>query len=234
VILVLALFMVFLAPFALMVLGGVGVVLLIGLWLKTAVRARKLVAPFTPAEGALALSSLFLIVGAATVSGLMVARLGLGHAVSLGGAMLPMMSGGPPRAGDRSVYFSDSATRQHLKDGLTKAGVPFRVSTREGKEYVSWSQEHGGAAEKALEEAKSAGPANDPSSTHRSVSFGAADTQKDFVAWLAKRGVKSEIVRNDGKDYVNWRDSAPISEIMEAFLSERSTNCKGAKAKAKC
>jgi hypothetical protein len=230
VIAVLAIVMIFLAPFALMVLGGVGVVLLIVLWLKTAVRARKLIAPFTPAEGALALSSLFLVVGAATVSGLMVARLGLGHAVSLGGAMLPMMGGGP-RVGERSVYFSDPGTQQRLKDGLTKAGVPFRVRTQDGKEYIGWSSEHEAAAEKALEEAKSAGAPNDPSSNHRSVSFGTAETQKDFIDWLAKRGIKSEIVRNDGKDYVNWQESAATMQIVEAFMAGRAAKCKGAKAK---
>jgi hypothetical protein len=234
VIALLAVVMIPLAPFALLALGGLAAILLLVLWLKTAIRARSLIAPFTPVEGALALSALFLVVGAATVSGLMVARLGLGQAVSLGGAMFPMTSSGP-RVGDRSVYYSDADTRQRLKENLTKAGVPFKVRDEGGKEYISWSQEHDSAAEKASEQARSGGWVNDPSSDSRSVHWGTPATQKEFIAWLAKRGIKSEIVERDGKDYVNWRENAPIQTVMEKFLAERGTvKCKDARKSAKC
>ena len=230
----LAIVMIPLGPFVLLALGGLAAVVLVLLWLKTAIRARRLIAPFTPAEGAVALSALFLVVGAATVSGLMVARLGLGHAVSLGGAMFPMMSGRPP-IGDRSVYYSDPDTRQRLKDNLTRAGIPFKVRDEGGKEYVSWSQEHDSAAEKASEEARSGGLVNDPSSDSRSVHWGSPAMQKDFIAWLTRRGIKPEIVQREGKDYVNWRESASIQAVMDKFMAERgAANCKDAKKSAKC
>jgi hypothetical protein len=147
--------------------------------------------------------------------------------------MFPMMSGGP-RVGDRSVCYSDADTRQRLKENLTKAGVPFKVRDEGGKEYISWSQEHDSAAEKASEEARSGGLPNDPSSDYRSVHWGSPATQKDFVAWLAKRGIKPEITQRDGKEYVNWRENAPIQAVMEKFMAEGGTKkCRDAK-KTKC
>ena len=225
---VLAVVMVFLAPFALLVLGGISVVLLVIVWLKTALRARALLAPFTPAEGALALSALLLTMGGATVAGLMIVRLGIDNAVSLGGAMLPMSAG--KSAGWRSVWYSNAETQQRLKDGLTKAGIPFRTRTEGGKEYVSWPPEHDAAAEKISEEARN----GDIQPPRRSIAFGTAEMQKEFIAWLDKRGIKSAIVPRDGKQYVEWVETAETREIFEAFLKERSKDCKGAKQKAKC
>lgn len=223
--------MVFLAPFALLAFGGVSVLLLVAVWLKAAIRARALLAPFSAAEGALALSALLLTMGGATVAGLMIVRLGLDNAVSLGGAMLPMSAG--KSAGWRSVWYSNAETQQRLKDGLTKAGIPFRTRTEGGKEYVSWPPEHDAAAEKISEEARDAGMRTE-SLPRRSIAFGTAEMQKEFIAWLDKRGIKSAIVPRDGKQYVEWVETAATRDILEAFLKERSKDCKGAKQKAKC
>jgi len=223
--------MIFLAPFALLVLGGFSALVLVLLWVKTAIRERRLIAPFTPGEGALALSALLLSVGAATVAGLMVVRLGLGDAVSLGGAMLPMSAG--KAAGWRSVWYSNAETQQRLKDGLTKAGIPFKTRMEGGKEYVSWAPEHDAAAEKISQQARD----GDIQAPRRSIAFGTAEMQKEFITWLDKRGVKSAIVPRDGKQYVEWVETAETREIFEAFLKERSKDCKGAKqskTKAKC
>src|SRR5204863_1278214 len=117
-------------------------------------------------------------VGAATVAGLMVLRLGLGDAVSLGGAMLPMSAG--KSAGWHSVWYSNAETQQRLKDGLTKAGIPFRTRMERGKEYVSWPPEHDAAAEKISEQARD----GDLQAPRRSIAFGTAEMQKEFIAWL--------------------------------------------------
>jgi hypothetical protein len=233
VIVVMAITLVFLAPFVLLALGVVSSVLLVIVWLKAAIRGRRLLASFGPAEGALALSALVFTLGAATAAGFMIVRLGLGDAVSLGNAMLPIAG---VRPGERSVHFSDEATRQRLKDGLTRAGVPFRVRTQEGKEYVGWSQEHDAAAEKVLEVAKHDPGFNNPSSTERRVGFGDAKSQQDFVAWLAKRGIKSDIVRSGDTDFVVWQEEREIREIMKAYWSERvAADCNGVKGKkSKC
>jgi len=227
VIAVLAITMLFLAPFALMALGGVGVLLLVALWLRAAIRARRLVGTFGPIEGVIALSSLLMVIGAAAVSGWMVARLGLGEAVSLGGAMLPTTSG--PKAGWRSVWYSNAETQQRLKDGLTKAGIPFRTRMDGDKEYISWPPEHDAAAEKISEEAR----AGDVQPPRGAISFGSAETQKEFVAWLAKRGIKSDIVQRDGKEYVQWQAPPDSREMMEAFFRQRPVAGCG-KAKSKC
>ena len=218
--------MIFLAPFALLVLGGFSALVLVLLWVKTAIRERRLIAPFTPGEGALALSALLLSVGAATVAGLMVVRLGLGDAVSLGGAMLPMSAG--KAAGWRSVWYSNAETQQRLKDGLTKAGIPFKTRMEGGKEYVSWAPEHDAAAEKISQQARD----GDIQAPRRSIAFGTAEMQKEFVAWLAKRKIKSTVVVRDGKEYVNWDDPTEPKAMMDAFIAERASRCP--KTKAKC
>ena len=223
---VLAIAMLFLAPFALMVLGGVGVLLLVALWLKAAIRARRLAGPFGPIEGAIALSSLLMVVGAAAVSGWMVARLGLGQAVSLGGAMLPgVASSGGRQVGWRSVWYSNAETQQRLKDDLAKAGIPFKTRMEGGKEYVSWPPEHDAAADRIQEQARNA---DQP----RGIHFGSSDMQKEFVAWLAKRRIKSDIVVRDGQEYVTWDDPAEPKVMMDAFIAARPSKCP--KQKAKC
>ena len=221
---VVAITMLFLAPFALLVLGGIGVLLLVALWLKAAIRARKLAGPFGPIEGAVALSSFLMIVGAAAASGWMVARMGLGETVSLGGAMLPLPSSGR-QVGWRSVWYSNAETQQRLKDGLAKAGIPFRTRMEGGKEYVSWPPEHDAAADRIQQDAREM---DLPSGIH----FGNSEMQREFVAWLAKRGIKSDIVQRDGQEYVKWDGPASAKEMMDAFIADRPSKC--GKQKGKC
>jgi hypothetical protein len=281
-----AISMVFLAPFALFALGGLGVLVIVATWLKAAIRARRMLAPFGPIEGALALSSLLLVVGAATVTGFWVARLGLGTAAEVGGMMLPFLGSGP-RPGPSSVWYSDPGMQQALKDGLTKAGIPFRARMEGGKEYVSWDHEHDAAAQK-IKEALHNRPSptrsvsySDPATQQRlkdeftragipfttstsdgkeyigwsrehdaaadriqetlhgprGVHLGTAEFQREFIAWLAKRKIKSAIVQHDGKDYVTWDDPRQPKEMMDAFIAERPRSKCGpdkAKPKAKC
>lgn len=278
-----AITMVFLAPFALMALGGLSVLLLAALWLKAAIRARRLAGPFGPIEGAVALSSLLLVLGAASVAGLWVARLGLGSAVEIGGMMMPFIGGGP-RPGPSSVWYSNPEMQQGLKDGLKKAGIPFRTRMDGDKEYVSWDHEHDAAAKK-VKDALHAGPSPASSVSYsnpqtqqrlkdelaragipfttdsregreyvnwsrehnaaaqkiqetlhgpRGIHFGSAQSQKDFVEWLAKRKIKSAIVRHEGNDYVTWDDPRQPKEMMDAFIAARPSKCGPDKAKAKC
>jgi hypothetical protein len=123
-----------------------------------------------------------------------------------------------------SVSYSNPETQQRLKDELAKAGIPFTSSTREGREYVSWPPEHNAAADKIQENLH--GP--------RGIHFGSAQSQKDFVNWLAKRKIKSAIVRHEGNDYVTWDDPRAPKEMMDAYIAERPSKCGPEKAKAKC
>jgi hypothetical protein len=281
-----AISMVFLAPFVLFALGGLGVLLIVATWLKAAIRARKVLAPFGPIEGALALSSLLLVIGAATVTGFWVARLGLGTAVEVGGMMIPFLGSGP-KPGARSVSYGNAEMQQGLKDGLTKAGIPFRTRMEGGKEFVSWDHEHDDAAQK-VQDSLHARPSparsvsySDPATQQRlkdeftragipfttstsdgkeyigwsrehdaaadriqetlhgprGVHFGTAQFQKEFIAWLAKRKIKSAIVEHEGKEYVTWDDPRQPKEMMDAFIAEQPRSKCGpdkAKPKAKC
>ena len=141
--------LVFLAPFALAIMAAVGLVLLFLAWLKAVVRSRRVIAPFSAGEGAVACSSLILIAGALTAAATLVYRLGVEHTVSLTGAMMPFTSAGSPgpRIGQSSRHFSDEATQKKFKDELAKAGIPFETRMQEGREFVSWPPEHDAAVE---------------------------------------------------------------------------------------
>lgn len=218
VIAVMVLAMVFLSPFLLFVLGALGVLLLVAVWLKAAVRGRKLIAPFGAAEGALALSALLFVVGSATVGGLMVSRLGYGESFSIFRAMLPAVSKGPP-PGSRSVHYGDPDMNERLKAELAMAGVPFTVETREGKEYVSWSAEHDAAAEAVqLKVSESHLP------NGRNVHFPDAALRKEFTDWLTRKGIKYEIVSSYRKPYVVWQEGVP--DPTKQFMAERGADCR--------
>ena len=221
VIAVITLLMVVLSPFLLLALGGLGVVLLIVVYLKAAVRGRAVLAPFGAAEGALALSALLFVLGGATAGGLMFARVGWSDSFSLFRAMLPIGSGpmtkGPP-VGSRMVHHSDADMNERLKKELTRAGVPFTLETREGKEYIAWSAEHNAAAEAAQTRAQAVLAGG------RSVHFSDATGQKRFTDWLARKGIKYEIVKARGEDYVVWEEGVP--DVMKQWVAERAEDCR--------
>lgn len=217
VIAVLAAAMVFLAPFAVMVLGGLGVLLIVLLWLTAAIRARKALPPFGAIAGAVALSSLLMVIGAATVSALMIVRLGFGEAVSLGGMMFPV---GGPRPGPRSTWYSSPEMRQGLKDGLAQAGIPFRTRMQDGKEYVVWDHEHDDAANK-VKDALHARP-----SSASSVSYSDPKTQQRLKDELARAGIPFTTSTGEGREYVNWprEHSAAVARIQEGLHGPRGVH----------
>jgi len=217
--------MVFLSPFLLLALGAVGVVMLVAVWLKAAVRARALSGPFGAAEGALALCALLFVIGGAAVGGLMVARVGYGESFSLFRAMLPIASPSsqPPRIGSRSVHYPDPDTQGRVKEALAKAGIPFTVETRDGKEWIGWPIEHDAAADAIQEKVRNAVP------NGRNVFFpNDPQRQKAFTAWLTRNGIKYDIVREHGREMVVWEEGA--KDPMQRFMSEYGSNCPKKKA----
>jgi len=217
--------MVFISPFLLVVLGGIGVVLVAIVWLKAGVRGRAVLAPFGPAEGALALSALLFVMGSAVVTALMFAQIGYGESFALFRAMLPVISqvkDAAPRRGG-AVSYGDPEDNQRAKEELGRAGIPFTVENREGKEWISWPPEHEAAAQAVQERMRNAVP------NGRNVSFpDAPDRQKAFTDWLTRNGIKYEVVRRRGREIIVWDEAAP--DALDRFNAQSGGNCPKRKA----
>lgn len=210
--------MVLLSPFLLLALGALGVVLLLLVWLKAAIRGRALIAPFGAVEGALALSALLFALGGAVSGGLIVAQAG-SDSFSLFRAMLPL--GGiakGPSVGSRSVHYSDPDMNERLKKELAKAGVPFTTETRDGNEYVGWSADQNVAAEE-VQRRLHEGPFPGGRNSH----FPDAKLQKEFTDWLTRKGVKHEVVKNRGEDWVYWE--ATDADLVREFMTQKGVDC---------
>ena len=200
VLVVLALAVVPLAPFAALAFGALSLVVLGVVFLIALARNRRLFGPLTPAEGALAVSSAIFAVSGALVVVYAILMLGAGNAMMLSHAMLPFRSGDGPRpVGDRSVWYSDADKQQQLKEELAKAGIPFKVETREGKEYVKWSQEHDAAAEAIAVKLR-----DGPFPNGRQTRFQDPQMQKEFADWLTSKGVKHQTVKQHGEEWIFW------------------------------
>lgn len=200
VLVVLAIALVPLAPFAALAFGALSLVVLCVVFLIALARNRRLFGPLTPAEGALAVSSAIFAVSGALVVVYAILMLGAGNAMMLSHAMLPFRSGDGPRpVGDRSVWYSDADKQQQLKEELAKAGIPFKVETREGKEYVKWSQEHDAAAEAIAVKLR-----DGPFPNGRQTRFQDPQMQKEFADWLTSKGVQHKTIRQQGEDWIFW------------------------------
>jgi hypothetical protein len=235
VLVVLALAMVPLAPFASLAFGALSLVVLCVVFLIALARNRRLFGPLTQTEGALAVAAGTFALGGALVVVYAILMLGAGNAMMLSHAMLPFRSGDGPRAvGNSSVWYSDADTQKALKEALTKAGVPFELETREGKEYVTWSYKHDEAARainEKLRQAPISGPSGLPAG--RSMSFGDPAHHKEFAQWLARKGVKSGTIESHGQQYLVWDEGAgDPRQLMNEFFAEKARRCREEKKTA--
>jgi hypothetical protein len=224
-ILELALVLVF--PTATVLLGVIAAGLIVLVWMKAGIRTRKwlwwnpVAVPLTQAEGAVALSATLMFAAGILVAGYEAVRFASGEKDLLTGyAFRQMLKEGPPRTlpvGSRAVHYSDPEMLTALKYELAKAGVPFKLDTREGKEYVVWTPEHNAVAEEIQRKLHEGPPAGG------SVHFAQPATQQAFREWLLKRGIASEIVIRRGEEYVDWKEGP--RELAKQFLQEYYRPC---------
>jgi len=223
VLVVLALAMVPLAPFAALAFGALSLVVLCVVFLIALARNRRLFGPLTQTEGALAVAAGTFALSGALVVVYAILMLGAGNAMMLSHAMLPFRSGDGPRpVGDRSVWYSDADKQQQLKEELAKAGIPFKVETREGKEYVKWSQQHDAAAEAIAVKLR-----DGPFPNGRQTRFQDPQMQKEFADWLTSKGVQHKTIRQQGEDWIFWDGGENLAhEFMTARPSKHCKNDK--------
>jgi hypothetical protein len=225
VLLIVALALIPLAPFASLAFGALSLVVLCIVFLMALARNRRVFGPLSKAEGALALSAGVFAIAGALVIAYATLMLGAGNARLLSHAMLPFSSSpdGPRPVGDRSVWSSDPDQRQRLKEELAKAGVPFKVEVREGKEYVKWSQEHD-----AIAEAISRKVRDGPFPSGRNARFEDPALQRAFSDWLTERGVRHETVKQHGEDWIAWEGQ---ENLAHEFMTTRPVKPCGNEAK---
>lgn len=206
------------APFGSIVLASLSVMAIGVMLIKAMLRARQWW-PLTAVEGTVVASGLVLVAGGVGVIGYSIATMGVedGPRIVIGWPTMERSRTGESR---HSVSYGDPDTQQRLKDALREAGIPFTVTTREGKEFVGWLPEHNAAAE-AINEKVRAGPFG----SGRNVHIPDPSHRAQFVEWLNRKGVKYEVVQRDGKDWLVWDEGA--GDLMTEFMKSRAANCEG-------
>jgi hypothetical protein len=128
----------------------------------------------------------------------------------------------PPRHDAESITsltnYSDAATQQAFKDALDKAGIPYKLETREGKEFVGWTRAQDAAAREIRKQID--GSDLPP---RRSVSFGNPALEKEFAAWLDGKGLKHETKNAYGGEYIVW--DGPDDLVHQFMLERPSVPC---------
>ena len=236
VLVIVALALIPLAPFASLAFGALSLVVLCIVLLMAFARNRRFFGPLTPGEGALVVSAAVFAVGGALVIAYATIMMGASNLMTLGQAMLPFRSATDTIPGDSAVWFSDAETMRELKEELAKAGVPFGLQMREGKEYVTWSHKYEEKASAIRDSLRGRVPASEPSPLRpgRTMSFADPSHHDEFAAWLARRGIKSETVEARGGRYLVWDDGAHDSEkLVNEFMLERAKRRRDQKQTAK-
>jgi hypothetical protein len=130
-----------------------------------------------------------------------------------------------------AVRTSNVEAQQRMKDALRAAGIPFSIELREGQEFITWPPEHNAAAEAVIGRFP-----GKPISDGRNAQFPDPALQKEFTDWLSRRGIRHQVIRSHGQDYVVWdRDRG---DLVTQFMENRGADCKervaGKGAAARC
>ena len=220
-----AIFLLF--PTAIVALAVLAALLWFFVWLKTGMRAGKwfwwnpVAVPLTQIEGALALSAVLLLSCGILVAGYEGIRFASGERQLLLGYVWRYLQTEPPTSrplGSHSRHYSDPAMQQEFKVELAKAGIPYSLETSDGKEFITWAQQHKAAVEE-IERKMNEAPTPDSHNT----SFEDPATQKEFREWLVKRGIAHEVVTMQGREFVTWKGP---EDLPVQFMNERSLRCK--------
>jgi hypothetical protein len=127
----------------------------------------------------------------------------------------------PPRPGTSvlgsvAAYYADPSEQAAFKAALDRAAIPYKLETRDGNEMVRWDGKYVAQVEKIKTELF--GP---EIRSNSNIRFSDAKHQTEFTDWLRQRGVKYEIVRSRGKDYVVWDGPDNLGrEFTERFGSK--------------
>jgi len=218
-------------PLLSLVFAVLALALLIVVWLKAGLRTRKWLwwrpaaALLTQAEGAIAVSAAVLVTAGVLVTGYEGIRFTSGKTDFLTGPIwwhLRQSAEAPQQVpvrtrGTRGTGYSNRDIQQALKDELAKASIPYMLETRDGGEFIFWTEEHDAAVEEIKRKLHEGPPDG------RSVSFENAATQEEFKQWLLKRGTAFEITKTGAREFVSWKEGP--ADLPMQFMKERAVPC---------
>jgi hypothetical protein len=224
-------------PMLALVLATLALILLVVVWLKTGLRARKWLwwnpaaVPLTQAEGALTVSGALLLGVGVLVTGYEAVAFTMGSRTLLSGVAWQLVR--PPHETPRPLglgmsgsHYSDPDRQQSLKDALTRAGIPYTLDTQDGKEFVHWPPEHDKAVEQIQRSVR-----GEPAPGKHSIAFENAATHEEFKLWLVERRIPFEVVETpDKKKYVAWKD-APRDLAIQFLKEKAAADCAGQAAR---
>jgi hypothetical protein len=224
---VLELAIVLVFPAASVLLGIVAVMLIVFVWIKAGIRTGKwlwlnpVAVPLSQAEGAVALAAVLMFAAGILVTGYEAIRYASGERDLLTGyAFRHMLRSQPPSPplGSHGSHYSDTAKQQRLKDELARAGIPYTLEVTDGKEFIKWSFEHNAAVEDIRRRR-----VETMFSDNRNAAFPDPALRQEFTDWLTRRGITSEVVNSNGKEFVVW-DQGP-DDLVRQFMEGRSVDC---------
>jgi hypothetical protein len=125
------------------------------------------------------------------------------------------------------VHHSNQDVQQRLKNALRDAGIPYRTEMRDGQEFITWPPAHNTAARAVIERFDGKPLGNN----QRNAQFPDPALQKQFTDWLAKQGIKHEVVTSYGMELVVWDESA--GDLVRQYMESRSADCKARVAAGK-
>ena len=224
----LELLVVLVLPLLSIVFAVLALALLVVVWFKAGLRTAKWLwwrpaaAPLTQAEGAIAVSAAVLVAAGVLMTGYEGIRFMSGKTDLLTGYVWWHLRQGaeeprPRPAGTRGTSYSNRDMQQALKDELAKASIPYMLETRDGGEFIFWTEEHDAAVEEIKRKLHEGPPDG------RSVSFENAATQEEFKQWLLKRGTAFEITKTGAREFVSWKEGP--ADLPMQFMKERAVPC---------
>ncbi|MBC8118599.1 MAG: hypothetical protein H7X75_03345 [Burkholderiaceae bacterium] len=204
------------APVALPFLGAIASAIMFFIWFKAGVRTGRWLwlrprSVLAEGEGAAWIAaSVVLTFGViALASGTLLAR--------FDGASFPTAVGTTSsEPGTKSVTYAEPGMQEAVKRALDAASVPYRVESREGKEWISWRPTDNESAERVIQKL-----VGGPLASGRNISFSDRVIEAAFAEWLSKRGVPHQRVMSHGKPFITWQGDETSDTLIEAFHRDR-------------
>ena len=133
--------------------------------------------------------------------------------------LAPRLPAGLP-GGSSSTTYGNADSQARFKQALEAANIPYKLVTRDGKEWVSWAAEYNNAVEKIRDKVDGFGMM-----PKRSVHFPDKNHERSFVEWLTKREIPHKVLELHGESYVTWEGEHDTADLMQQYMDVRAADC---------
>jgi hypothetical protein len=121
-----------------------------------------------------------------------------------------------PRVVSEGRSYDNAEEKKRFKQGLSAAGIPYKVTERNNREFISWETKYNLAVEKV--EFSRFLPSG------RSISLD-EQRQSRFKVWLKQTKIPYKIILIGKREYIIWdeADSKRVQEWEELHSSQEKT-----------